>query len=402
MKNQKGFIQLPILTAIIAGVLVVGGGGYLGVKQYQKYQAEKIQQESVAQKEEEKVQDEEQQRDSEVEKLKEEVEKLKKQQTEKDRSPIQQQPTNSELSNATIIKKIKPAVVYIETPYGSGSGMIFEKNGYVLTNAHVVKETGLIKVTLNNGKVFGVDSISFDEDIDIAILKIDAINLPVVEFANSDMAQQGDEVFTFGFPFGIKGDVSFKEGTISRRLTEKGLTYIETSAEIHPVNSGGPLVNKLGKVVGVNTGKLGDSIKGVILGESIKFAIPINVANNQMVRLKSQIRSSVSFTADCTTQRARGFITVYSLLSFPQTMIASTRLTPPSGLIFRIDENIVIPPAKIVDGEIVAGSVRVSMTADKVGSEYKIGPSTFSVPGFLGGDRYDKLYAKTFQSTTCN
>jgi S1-C subfamily serine protease len=398
MKNKKGFIQIPILIAIIAGVLAIGSAGYFGVRQYQNYQVERTEREKVTQEKERVVQEEQQQRDSEVEKLKGELEGLKKQQTEK----AQQQSTNSELTNAGIIKKVKPAVVYIETPYGVGSGMIFERAGYVLTNAHVVKETGAIKITLNDGRIFGVDSVALDEDADIAILKIDATNLPVVEFANSDVAQQGDEVFTFGFPFGIKGDVSFKEGTISRRLTEKGQTYIETSAEIHPGNSGGPLVNKFGKVIGVNTGKLGDSVKGIILGESIKFAIPINVASNLVPWLKSKTRSSLSFTSDCASQRARGFVTVYSLLSSPQKMIATTRLTPSSGLIFRIDEDIFVPPAKIVSGEIIPGEIKVSMTADKMGSEYKIGPSTFTIPGFAGTDKYDKLYAKSFQPTTCN
>ena len=382
---------------MIVGVLVLGGGGYFGVRQYQNYQLERTEREKVTQEKGRVVQEEQQQRDSEVEKLKEELKGLKKQQTEKS----QQQSTNSELTNAGIIRKVKPAVVYIETLYGVGSGMIFERAGYVLTNAHVVKETGAIKVTLNDGRIFGVDSVALDEDADIAILKIDATNLPAVEFTDSDVVQQGDEVFTFGFPFGIKGDVSFKEGTVSRRLTEKGQTYIETSAEIHPGNSGGPLVNKFGKVIGVNTGKLGDSIKGIILGESIKFAIPINVASNLVPWLKSRTRSSLSFTPDCTFQRARGFVTVYSLLSYPQKMVPSTRLTPPLSLIFRIDEDILVPPAKIVSGEIIPGEIKVSITADKTGPEYKIGPSTFTFPGFSGTDRYAKLYAKSFQQITC-
>lgn len=305
------------------------------------------------------------------------------------------------LSNAAIIKKVSPAVVYVETPYGSGSGMIIGKDGYILTNAHVVKETGTIKVILSDGKTYTVDSVASDEKADIAIIKIEATNLPIIEFANSDLAQQGDEVFTFGFPFGIKGDVSFKEGTISRRFTESGLTYIETSAEIHPGNSGGPLVNKFGKVIGINTGKIGDMVNGIILGESIKYSIPGNVASNLIPELKSNIRSSQSFTAECKSQKARGFVTIYNYYNKPQPLVTSTRLLSPSGLTFRIDENINVPSSSVVNGEVVPGEIRVSITADKIGPEYRIEPSKFSIPG-LWVDLQDKIYGESFKSMVCN
>ena len=100
---------------------------------------------------------------------------------------------------------------------------------------------------------------------------------------------QGDDVFTLGYPFGLEGDVSFKEGTISRRISDGDTTYLETSAEIHPGNSGGPLVNKYGEVVGVNTMAYGESIGGVSVGETIKFAISINTAKNLIPELKSGI-----------------------------------------------------------------------------------------------------------------
>ncbi len=235
----------------------------------------------------------------------------------------------------------------------------------------------------------------------MAILKIDATDLPVVKFADSDLVQQGDEVFTFGFPFGIKGDVSFKDGTVSRKFIYNESTYIETSAEIHPGNSGGPLVNKFGEVVGINTGKLGDSVNGIILGESIKLAIPINVANNLVPWLKSQIRSSLSFTSDCAIQKARGFVTIYNFHNKPQSLIATTRLTSQSGLIFRIDENIVVPSVKSVNGEDVPGEIKVSMTADKIGLEYKIEPDKFSIPGLWEGLQ-DKIYGVSLQPTICN
>ena len=389
MKNQNGFIQIPILAAIIVGVLVLGGGGYFGVKQYQNYQAKKIEKEKVAQ-------NEQKQKESEVENLKKEVEGLKKEQAKS------AQLAQGELTNAAIIKAVKSAVVYVESPYGSGSGMIFTKDGYILTNAHVVKETASVKVYLVDGRSFMISAMSYDEDADIAILKIDASNLPVVEFGDSSAAQQGDEVFTFGYPFGIKGDVSFKEGTISRKLIDSGLSYIETSAEIHPGNSGGPLVDKTGKVIGINTGQVGKSISGIILGESIKFAISINVAKDLIPKLKLTAKPASLFTAECANQKARGLVTIFNLNSTAQVIIASTRLTPPSGLIFRADKTIVVPSAQVTSAGLIPGQREVSITADKIGSEYKIGPSTFSVPGLIGSDKYDKVYAKSFQPTSCN
>jgi len=90
-----------------------------------------------------------------------------------------------------------------------------------------------------------------------------------------------------GYPFGIKGDVSFKDGTVSRKLQNGATSYIETSAEIHPGNSGGPLVNIYGQVVGINTATVGQTIQGVQVGETIKLAIPINMAVSIIPDLKN-------------------------------------------------------------------------------------------------------------------
>lgn len=283
MSNQKGFIQIPILIAIIAGVLVLGGMGYFGLKHYQSRQIEnpKI----------EKNQSTTTPELSEVEKLRQEVEELKKQSaqnqdkvsaTTKDVAVISTG-KKSVLTNAQIISKIKPATVYIRTQTAAGSGMIFSSDGYVLTNAHVVKGVTDVDVSLSTGTTLSGSVVGRNEVADLAVIKIDTTKqLAKVEFADSDKVQQGDNVFTFGFPFGIEGDVSFKEGTISRRIEG----YFETSAEIHPGNSGGPLVDRYGQVIGVNTAIFGKSVGGVQLGETIKLAIPINIAKNLVGDLK--------------------------------------------------------------------------------------------------------------------
>ena len=191
------------------------------------------------------------------------------------------------LSNTEIVAEVKPATVYIETTEGVGSGMIIDAEGYILTNAHVVAGVSTAKVKLSDGHLYSAEVKGRDEIIDIAILKISGQNFPFVKFGDSDAIAQGNNVFTLGFPFGLEGDVSFKEGTISRRISDGDVTYLETSAEIHPGNSGGPLVNHFGEVVGINSAGFGKSIEGVTIGETIKLAIPINVVKGLISDLKT-------------------------------------------------------------------------------------------------------------------
>lgn len=191
------------------------------------------------------------------------------------------------LSNAEIIKQLKDSVVYIETKDGAGSGFIVDSNGYILTNAHVVQGVSDASVILSNNTTLSASVVGRDENIDLALLKVNKTGLKNSSLGDSVTVKQGDEIFTLGYPFGIKGDVSFKEGTISRKLTDSGHEYFEISADIHPGNSGGPLVNKYGQVVGINTASLGQSIQGVSVGETIKFAIPIDTAKNILSDLKN-------------------------------------------------------------------------------------------------------------------
>lgn len=192
-----------------------------------------------------------------------------------------------ELSNSEIISHLKDSVVYIETTQGSGSGFIIDSVGYVLTNAHVVEDVSKASVILSNGTTLSATVIGRDENIDLALLKVVKSGLKEVALGDSDGVNQGDEIFTLGYPFGIKGDVSFKEGTISRTLRGDDYEYFETSADIHPGNSGGPLVNRYGQVVGINTAVYGESIDGVSVGETIKLAIPVNVAKGIISDLKN-------------------------------------------------------------------------------------------------------------------
>lgn len=140
--------------------------------------------------------------------------------------------------------------------YRVGSGFIVEKSGYIITNFHVVTDTSRITVKLQSGEEFTAKLIGTDDETDLAILKIDAgRDLPVVKMGNSDRAEVGDWVLAIGSPFGLARTVT--AGIVSQTKRETSPTfvqkYIQTDAAINLGNSGGPLVNMDGEVIGVNS-----------------------------------------------------------------------------------------------------------------------------------------------------
>ena len=168
---------------------------------------------------------------------------------------------------------------------GLGSGVIVSPDGYILTNSHVVKGADTIKVTLGDGRELTAKTVGSDPQTDLAVIKIDAKDLPAITFADSDRVEVGDRVLAVGNPFGIGQTVT--SGMVSGlgRAT-MGLDYedfIQTDAAINPGNSGGALVDGEGRLVGVNTAILSRS--GGFQG--IGFAIPANLARNVMEQLVS-------------------------------------------------------------------------------------------------------------------
>ena len=165
-----------------------------------------------------------------------------------------------------------------------GSGFVIKKNGIVITNNHVIANAEDIIVRVNNkeyeAKVIGADPFS-----DIAVLKIETSDsFKIVEFGNSDKARVGDWVVAIGNPFGLGGTVT--SGIISARNRDVGLTryddFIQTDASINQGNSGGPLFNLDGKVIGINTAIIAPGQTGSI---GIGFAIPSNAASNIIQQL---------------------------------------------------------------------------------------------------------------------
>jgi serine protease Do len=169
---------------------------------------------------------------------------------------------------------------------GVGSGFIMSEDGYVITNHHVVNGADQITVTLNDRRVFQARIIGTDELSDVALIKIDAENLPTVEFGDSEAVRVGEWVLAIGSPFGLEfsaaaGIVSAKGRAVPGNQTNY-VSFIQTDVAINQGNSGGPLFNLEGKVIGINSQIL-SSTGG---SNGISFAIPSNVALNVVEQLR--------------------------------------------------------------------------------------------------------------------
>lgn len=168
---------------------------------------------------------------------------------------------------------------------GLGSGVIVDAgHGYVITNAHVIREAKTIKVMLSDGRTFKANLIGADAPSDVALLQIKASGLTELRWGNSDQLKVGDFVAAIGNPFGLNQTVT--SGIISAlersNLGIEGYeNFIQTDASINPGNSGGALINLKGELIGVNTAILGPAGGSIGIG----FAIPANMARSVMVQL---------------------------------------------------------------------------------------------------------------------
>ncbi|MBD2388163.1 HhoA/HhoB/HtrA family serine endopeptidase [Cylindrospermum sp. FACHB-282] len=170
---------------------------------------------------------------------------------------------------------------------GSGSGFIINASGQILTNSHVVDGADRVTVTLKDGRTFDGKVLGEDPVTDVAVIKIDANNLPILSLGNSDALQPGEAVIAIGNPLGLNNTVT--SGIISATgrsssdigASDKRVDYLQTDAAINPGNSGGPLLNARGEVIGMNTA----IIRGA---QGLGFAIPINTVQRISQELITQ------------------------------------------------------------------------------------------------------------------
>jgi serine protease Do len=169
-----------------------------------------------------------------------------------------------------------------ELVFGAGSGFIVSPDGVILTNAHVVRDADEVTVKLQDRREYRAKVLGSDPKTDVAVLKIDAKNLPVVPIGNTRNLQVGEWVLAIGSPYGL--DSSVTAGVVSakgRSLPGDQVPFIQTDVAVNPGNSGGPLFNTRGEVVGINS-QIYSQTGGY---QGLSFAIPIDVA----VRIKDQI-----------------------------------------------------------------------------------------------------------------
>ncbi|MCC7005201.1 MAG: DegQ family serine endoprotease [Ottowia sp.] len=173
---------------------------------------------------------------------------------------------------------------------GIGSGFIISADGFVMTNSHVVDGASSIYVTLSDKREFKAKLIGLDKRTDVALVKIDATQLQTLPLGDSDKIRVGESVLAIGSPFGLENTVT--SGIISAKSRETGdyLPFIQTDVAVNPGNSGGPLINMKGEVIGINSQIFTRS--GGSMG--ISFAIPIDEAMRVVTQLKATGRVSRS------------------------------------------------------------------------------------------------------------
>lgn len=182
-----------------------------------------------------------------------------------------------------------------------GSGFLISKDGYIVTNDHVVRDAESIQVKLSNDKVYDAKVVGGDQKTDIAVIKINAADLPTAVLGDSDKLEVGQWAIAIGNPFGL--DRTMTVGVISATgRSNMGIetyeNFIQTDASINPGNSGGPLLNVYGEVIGINTAI-------VAAGQGIGFAIPVNMAKpvfSQLIQKGSVSRGYMGVTIQPVTE----------------------------------------------------------------------------------------------------
>ena len=177
---------------------------------------------------------------------------------------------------------------------GLGSGFVVSSDGLILTNAHVVEGSDKVTVTLKDGKTYEGEVMGTDSLTDVAVIKIEADNLPAVTFADSDNLQPGEWAIAIGNPLGLDNTVTTGIVSATGRssaqvgVADKRVSFVQTDAAINPGNSGGPLLNAKGEVIGINTAIIQNA-------QGLGFAIPVNAARDIAEKLIAKGKVDHSF-----------------------------------------------------------------------------------------------------------
>ncbi|MGI9456839.1 MAG: S1C family serine protease [Aeoliella sp.] len=197
------------------------------------------------------------------------------------------------LASRLVVKRASPSVVSIHHatmrgPNREGSGVIVDEAGYIVTNFHVVANATGLHVRLADGRTADAGIVGGDSKIDLAVLKINMPDLVAAEWGNSDALEVGDLVWALGSPFGLERTVTFGIVSAKQRRAASGVAdnvyqeLLQTDAAVNPGNSGGPLVDLEGRVVGINVKIVGNTYQGV------SFAIPSQLARETYNKMREE------------------------------------------------------------------------------------------------------------------
>ena len=181
-----------------------------------------------------------------------------------------------------IIEQVQPGVVSVRREgHGAGTGIVWHSSGNIITNNHVVPRDGMkVQVELTDGRVFDARVVDREPELDLALLNVPADNLPAVPVGDSSKLRVGELVFAIGHPWGHRGVVTAgiisALSTVKFRNSDRQTNYIKSDVRLAPGNSGGPLLDARGNVVGINA---------MILGGDLSVAIPSNVVSTWVARL---------------------------------------------------------------------------------------------------------------------
>lgn len=260
----------------------------------------------------------------------------------------------------SVVEKVSPAVVNIDVERqlqgrrgynqpvtqevrGNGSGFIFTKDGYILTNSHVVHGASKVEVTLSDGRSYTAQLIGDDPDTDLAVIRINAPNLVAARLGDSQSLQVGQLAIAIGNPYGFQTTVT--SGVISAtgrsfrsrsgRLIDN---MIQTDAALNPGNSGGPLVTSHGEVIGINTAV-------IMSAQGICFAVPINTAKMVIPPLMKDGKVR------------RGYIGIGGQnVPIPRRVVLFHELSVESGiLVISIEQNSPAQKAGLIEGDVIVG-----------------------------------------------
>lgn len=178
------------------------------------------------------------------------------------------------LSEQEAVARVLPAVVRVVAPGGSGSGVIVDSDGLVVTNEHVVERTRSVEVRLRDGRSLRATVVQRDAEADLATLRLEESGLPTAPLGDADRLALGEPLMAIGYALGFRGDPSITRGVFSGLRTGPRAEYVQTDAAINPGNSGGPLVSLRGEVVGINSFGIRGTQRQPV--EGVNFAISSN------------------------------------------------------------------------------------------------------------------------------